>query len=93
MDRLHYFAPDGNFGDAAGMTIVDTTDWADSDFEFVEKVKTANPELDLPNFARLMTEWISGETLPNDCVKMFDHMFGITEDELRSHYGEVITPA
>lgn len=91
IENLTYFSKDKNFGDAAGMTIVDTTDWADSDFEFVEKVKTRVE--DFPEFARLMSEWISGEMSPEDCVKIFSERFGIEPADLVDHYGDIIQQA
>jgi len=30
--NLTYFAADGNYGDATGMVIIDTTGWTDEDF-------------------------------------------------------------
>lgn len=32
----HYFAADGNYGDAAGIVILDTTDWSKDVWEYVE---------------------------------------------------------
>lgn len=86
VDRLTYFAPDGNFGDAAGITIIDTSAWAESDFEFV---KTFADGRDLPQLARLMSEWISQEIDPEEAVEVFEKLFGITEDQLRDHYGDL----
>jgi hypothetical protein len=34
----HYFSPDGNFGDAEGLVIVQTTAWTDEDWEELENV-------------------------------------------------------
>jgi hypothetical protein len=31
--QLTYFAADGNYGDATGMVVIDTTGWTDEDFE------------------------------------------------------------
>lgn len=84
VERLTYFSRDGNFGDAAGMTIIDTTNWATSDFEFVEKVK--NRVEDFPEFARLMSEWISDEMPADECFEMFEVKFGISRSELTDHY-------
>lgn len=32
----HYFAQDGNFGDATELIIVDTTNWTEADWEMIE---------------------------------------------------------
>jgi len=34
----HYFSPDGNFGDAEGLVIVQTTAWTNEDWEELENV-------------------------------------------------------
>jgi len=34
---LTYFAADGNYGDATGMVIIDTTGWTDEDFEALDE--------------------------------------------------------
>jgi len=86
-ERLTYFSTEGNLGDAAGLTIIDTTDWADSDFEFV-KALAADVE-DFPDFARLMSEWIGGELPPDNYLEIFEKRFGITEDQIREHYGDI----
>lgn len=85
VERLTYFAKDKNFGDAAGMMIIDTTEWAASDFEFVEKVKTRVE--DFSEFARLMSEWVEGEMSPDECFEMFETKFGIARSEFTDHYG------
>jgi len=51
---LHYFALDGNYGDASGLTIIDTTDWTEQDFSHLEEVG----DQDRPLAARAITEWI-----------------------------------
>jgi hypothetical protein len=33
---IHYFAADGNFGNATNLVIVDTTDWTDEEWADVE---------------------------------------------------------
>lgn len=35
----HYFSPDGNFGDANGLIIVETTDWTDNDWVDLEEAR------------------------------------------------------
>jgi hypothetical protein len=51
---LHYFAVDGNYGDASGLTIIDTTDWTEEDFTHIEEVR----DQDRPLAARAISEWI-----------------------------------
>lgn len=34
----HYFAADGNYGDAAGLVILDTTDWTPDHWRYVESL-------------------------------------------------------
>jgi hypothetical protein len=34
--ELYYFAADGNYGNANGLVIVDTSDWNDDDWAIVE---------------------------------------------------------
>lgn len=34
----HYFAADGNYGDAEALTIIDTTDWTPEEWEELENV-------------------------------------------------------
>ena len=34
---LHYFAEDGNYGDANGIVIVDTTKWTEADWDKLEE--------------------------------------------------------
>jgi hypothetical protein len=51
---LTYFAKDGNYGDAAGVTILDTSDWTDTDFEMLDGVS----DEERPLAARTISEWI-----------------------------------
>lgn len=53
---ITYFAKDGNYGDAAGVTIIDTSDWTDSDFEMLDGVTDEFR----PLAARTISEWIEG---------------------------------
>lgn len=53
---ITYFAKDGNYGDAAGVTIIDTSDWTDSDFEMLDGVSDENR----PLAARTISDWIEG---------------------------------
>jgi len=86
IERLTYFSNDGNFGDAAGVTIIDTTDWADTDFEFVAKAVAGEKR---PEFARLVSEWIGGELPPDEYLDIFERLFGVTEEQIREHYGDI----
>lgn len=54
MKSLSYFAKDGNYGDADGIIVVDTTEWSESDFEMVERASDENR----PLAARTVSEWI-----------------------------------
>lgn len=33
---VHYFAEDGNYGDANGLVIIETTDWTEKDWDMFE---------------------------------------------------------
>ena len=50
--NLSYFAEDGNYGSADGMTIMETTHWSELDWEIIEQVSDA----DRPTVSRLLTE-------------------------------------
>jgi len=49
---LHYFAQDGNYGDAYGMSIMETSHWNQDDWDIIEQASDA----DRPVVARLLTE-------------------------------------
>ena len=49
---LHYFAPDGNYGSADGMTVIETTFWNEVDWDIIEQAS----DEDRPTVARLLTE-------------------------------------
>lgn len=51
---LHYFAEDGSYGHAGGLTVVDTTEWEESDFDLVEQAS----DLNRPLAARAISDWI-----------------------------------
>ena len=34
--QIHYFAMDGNFGDADGIVLCQTQDWTEQDWDYVE---------------------------------------------------------
>jgi hypothetical protein len=35
MNQVHYFANDGNFGDATGIAFIETNEWTEEDFDLV----------------------------------------------------------
>jgi hypothetical protein len=53
---LTYFATDGNYGNAGGLTVVDTSAWTDLDFELLDGVRD---EL-RPTAGRTISDWIEG---------------------------------
>lgn len=55
--QMHYFALDGNYGDAAGLTVIDTGDWTESDFAIIDEASDG----DRPEVARLVSDWIQLE--------------------------------
>lgn len=52
--QLSYFAADGRYGDAGGLTIIDTSIWLKNDFLLLEEVESHSR----PLAARAITEWI-----------------------------------
>lgn len=42
MQRLMYVARDGNYGDAAGLTVVDVTDWTEDDWIAMDEARDAD---------------------------------------------------
>jgi hypothetical protein len=49
---LNYFAEDGNYGNADGLTIMETTHWNELDWQIVEEAS----EWARPEVARVLTE-------------------------------------
>lgn len=49
---ISYFAADGNYGDAAGLTVMETTHWSELDWNLVDQVSDYNRT----EVARLITE-------------------------------------
>jgi len=49
---LHYFAEDGNYGSADGMTIMETTHWDEVDWDIIEETRDEFR----PLVARILTE-------------------------------------
>lgn len=50
--QVSYFAPDGNYGAAEGMTVMETTHWDDADWEIIESTSDEYR----PEVARALTE-------------------------------------
>ena len=74
VESLSYFAMDGNYGDAAGITIIDTTGWTSIDFEMFDEVSDG----DRPLLARTISEWKSAEDKTQ--YHAFFEKLGIPED-------------
>lgn len=51
---LSYFASDGSYGLATGLTIIDTTAWEESDWDLIEQASDDQR----PLTARVVSEWI-----------------------------------
>ena len=49
---LHYFASDGNYGSADGMTVMETTFWTADDWDIIDQASDEHR----PVVARLLTE-------------------------------------
>lgn len=49
---LAYFAPDGNYGNAAGLTVMETTHWQEVDWDIIEAASDEHR----PSVAKLITE-------------------------------------
>lgn len=75
MTQLSYFAKDGNYGDADGITIIDTTSWTDADFGLVEQVSDEMR----PAAARLVGEWIEDQR--SDKFDSYFERLGIEKGE------------
>ena len=44
--QKHYFSPDGNYGSANDLMVIDTTNWTDKDWERIEECND-NDRLDI----------------------------------------------
>lgn len=63
MTQLAYFAKDGNYGDADGITVIDVTKWEADDFDLIDQASDEHR----PLAARLVAEWIEkGRTEEHD---------------------------
>lgn len=49
---VHYFAEDGNYGDAGNLTLVKTTEWNELDWEEIEET----PDWDRPRVAAIINK-------------------------------------
>jgi hypothetical protein len=49
---LAYFAVDGNYGDASGLVVMETTHWSEIDWEIIEEAD----DWVRPSVARVLTE-------------------------------------
>jgi len=87
---LSYFAEDGNYGNAGGMVIMETTHWNELDWEIIEQVSDG----DRPAVARLLTESYEpdadGEFIRNHLEEKYGLDFGseeIPEEEIEPEDG------
>jgi hypothetical protein len=55
--ELSYFATDGNYGSALGLTVIDTTAWTESDWSLLDEVSDDQRALT----ARVISEWIESD--------------------------------
>jgi hypothetical protein len=62
---LTYFAADGSYGDATGMFVVDTSDWADDDWDMIEHAR----DNERPGIA----QGIARGAEPDAQLTLFDH--------------------
>lgn len=47
MSHTHYFAMDGNYGDAEKIVIVDTSDWDEDDWAAVEYARDGEERMEI----------------------------------------------
>lgn len=75
---LSYFAPDGNYGDASGMTVIETTHWSEVDWAILDAASDSYR----PDVARLIAESYEEATqLPLDQLKEAFRKFDIELDD------------
>lgn len=75
---LSYFALDGNYGDASGLTVIETTHWSEVDWAILDAASDSYR----PDVARLIAESYEEETqLPLDQLKEAFRKFDIELDE------------
>jgi hypothetical protein len=76
--ELSYFAKDGNFGNASGLTIIDTQEWIDSDWALLDLVE----EINKPLCARVISDCIEqGRDLTDEFIEHFNRL-GIKQEDL-----------
>ena len=73
---LHSFAPDGNYGSASGMLVLETTFWREVDWEILESASDDQRA----NVARLITE---SYEKPEDISVLYDkfEQYGLDLDD------------
>lgn len=54
---VHYFAVDGNYGDASLMCVMDTSDWTEADWQRIEEASDS----DRPEVAFLIKQYTNRE--------------------------------
>jgi hypothetical protein len=69
--QLSYFAEDGNYGSASGLTVIDTTAWTESDWTMLEEASDNQKALT----ARVVSEWI--ESGRSDDYKEYFERLGV----------------
>lgn len=75
---LSYFAPDGNYGNAAGMVVIETTHWSEVDWQLLE----AASDWHRPDVARLIAESYEEATqLPLEQLKEAFRKYDIELDD------------
>lgn len=68
VENLTYFAADGSWGDAVGLTIIDTTAWTEGDYEKLDGVSDEN----LPDAAVAVSDWVeAGRERTDEFVSRF----------------------
>lgn len=78
---LSYFASDGNYGDAAGMTVIETTHWSEVDWAILD----AASDWHRPDVSRLIAEsYEKGTQMPLDLLKEAFRRYDIELDEFMS---------
>lgn len=75
---LSYFALDGNYGDASGLTVIETTHWSEVDWAILDAASDSYR----PDVARLIAESYEEETqLPLDQLKEAFRKYDIELDD------------
>ena len=76
--NLSYFAADGNYGDASGLTVIETTHWSEVDWDIMESASDA----DRPEVAKVIAEsYELDKQAPLDELKERFAQFGINLDD------------